>query len=374
MIPHRRSRPRPVRWLALSALLVLPTAARAQTSVRVPVVRQQRYLGLDQMLTVMQDSRVAYNILALDQLRTSKTKDLADLFFPGREKRVDRPWIEESGGKRRLIRYPLDPRAARLIARGERLLRKGRMKESRKAFESALGIQPGCYLALVHLGRWHLKEGSADEALGFFNRAVVFNPDDADTYRYKGDAAAALGLLDQARAHYVEALARAPRDPATLAALTRHQRRLGVTVVSDLFRPRALARREGGQISIYVDHNDPSSRIWMAYAAAKAVWAGELQVRSEYGGAEKDDWSTEEEFFCLYALLGHYLAARERGIAARDPALERIKSILGAGYLFEYVLYEMASRTDPNIMVKLDIQQRRRMERFIDGFAVPGTK
>ena len=59
MIPHRRSRPRPVRWLALSALLVLPTAARAQTSVRVPVVRQQRYLGLDQMLTVMQDSRVA---------------------------------------------------------------------------------------------------------------------------------------------------------------------------------------------------------------------------------------------------------------------------------------------------------------------------
>ncbi len=65
---------------------------------------------------------------------------------------------------------------------------------------------------LVTKGQSFLKDGKFDDALGFFEQALLLNQDDPDLWNYKGTALRSLGRYEEAMECFNKSLMIDPRD------------------------------------------------------------------------------------------------------------------------------------------------------------------
>lgn len=65
---------------------------------------------------------------------------------------------------------------------------------------------------LVSQGRLFLDEGKFDDALGFFEQALLLNQDDPDLWNYKGITLRSLGRYEEAMDCFNKSLKIDPRD------------------------------------------------------------------------------------------------------------------------------------------------------------------
>ena len=102
----------------------------------------------------------------------------------------------------------------------------------------------------------------------------------------------------------------------------------------------------------------------------KALWRNDPAYReSKLGTKAPARWSFREELECLSFFLGNYPALKKtRGFG--DPQTERLQEIAQAGYLSEFVVYEIWSRIDRHIMLKLRPKARERVREYIERFVV----
>ncbi len=65
---------------------------------------------------------------------------------------------------------------------------------------------------LVAKGQSFLEDGKFDDALGFFEQALLLNQDDPDLWNYKGIALRSLGRYEEAMECFNKSLKIDPRD------------------------------------------------------------------------------------------------------------------------------------------------------------------
>ena len=65
---------------------------------------------------------------------------------------------------------------------------------------------------LVSQGKTLLEEGQFDDALGFFEQALLLNQDDPDLWNYKGITLRSLGRYEEAMDCFNKSLKIDPRD------------------------------------------------------------------------------------------------------------------------------------------------------------------
>ena len=65
---------------------------------------------------------------------------------------------------------------------------------------------------LVIRGKSFLEDGKFDDALGFFEQALLLNPDDPDLWNYKGIVLRSLGRYQEAMECFNKSLLIDPRD------------------------------------------------------------------------------------------------------------------------------------------------------------------
>ena len=65
---------------------------------------------------------------------------------------------------------------------------------------------------LVSKGQSFLEDGEFDDALGFFDQALLLNQDDPDLWNYKGIALRSLGRYEEAMECFNKSLKIDPRD------------------------------------------------------------------------------------------------------------------------------------------------------------------
>ncbi len=65
---------------------------------------------------------------------------------------------------------------------------------------------------LVSKGRILLEDGNFNDALGFFEQALLLNQDDPDLWNYKGIALRSLGRYEEAMECFNKSLKIDPRD------------------------------------------------------------------------------------------------------------------------------------------------------------------
>jgi len=179
----------------------------------------------------------------------------------------------------------------------------------------------------------------------------------------RADALMKLGRFKEAREALAWALVLNPRYPAILDKLRAHARELGLGRQPSGLVIRSMARKAGKDVEILFD---PSSGAhWLAFAGCKALWIGEPSHRKEMTGSTDRAFSSTEELECFAALLAIYAGERDAGRAKADPSLDRMLRIAEDKLLDVFVLYEITSRVDPQITLRLTKQQRELVRRYV---------
>lgn len=129
-----------------------------------------------------------------------------------------------------------------LVARGNALMREGRLAAALGCYEAAVARSPACFEARANLGTALLAAGRHDAAKRHLRRALAMRPHAAPLHVALARACAGLGQLLEAEASYRAALAEAPEAVDALIELgTLLRHRDALEPAMDCYR-RALAR------------------------------------------------------------------------------------------------------------------------------------
>jgi Tfp pilus assembly protein PilF len=94
---------------------------------------------------------------------------------------------------------PLDPRAALLLAQGQRALAAGDLDTAQDGFEAALALQPGSDRITTALADVARRQGMAGKALHYYRLVLAHSPNDTDAMAGEGEALAEKGAIEKAR-------------------------------------------------------------------------------------------------------------------------------------------------------------------------------
>lgn len=162
-----------------------------------------------------------------------------------------------------------------------------------------------------------------------------------------------------------------PRNAILLSALEKARGRMG-KAEPEVMVPRGFVRKEGEAISIYADIERPE---WLAWANCKALWMVDEGHRKDMLGTTDYGWSTVEELECLGSLMAIYQARKASGDGAGDDRLDRLGSIIDDGLAPAFVIYELGSRVDPQIVLRLDDKFRVLIKRYVEKYVLtPGDE
>jgi tetratricopeptide (TPR) repeat protein len=350
--------------LAACASTPKPTGSAATTSgaeFTQPLSdRRGKLLALHEILKRMEASPVQYKVADLGEYKDAAPEQLIEKVWPWGSEPLDFPAVETGpDGKRSVRPYPGDAEVMALLEQAEVPYQAGRFEEAERIYAQALQLRPQCYPAMLSYGDAALFKGDPASALIRYEQATALNPDDHRSYFYRGTALRALGRMKEARAMYAWALALRPSNPYLLDVLGNADERLGVRLQPAVLKPRALARQEGEAVAVYADMDHPS---WLGFGMCKGFWLGDSSHRQEMLGTTGHPWTSLEETECIAALATGYSRNREK---QQDPALERLIAIIGDGYATELILYEVASRKAPHIVLTLNEAQRQRMQAYV---------
>jgi tetratricopeptide (TPR) repeat protein len=103
--------------------------------------------------------------------------------------------------------------------KGEYYLQQNNFEGGRQAFEEALQTDPASPQALYYYGRFLLAEDQAGAALPYLEKAVTYNPGDAEYHYWLGTAFGANDMSRKERASYETALRLDPKHGPAMTAL-----------------------------------------------------------------------------------------------------------------------------------------------------------
>jgi hypothetical protein len=139
-------------------------------------------------------------------------------------------------------------------------------------------------------------------------------------------------------------VSRQPRRPTVLGVLHGISERIGATIDDTPLSPRAVFV---GPQDLAVQPGE-ANEWWFRYATCK------YPVKP---------WTVQGETACLREAAGAYREKhREKDV---EPALERFLTADAAGLTDAYVVYEVGSRLDPHIVLRLPPAPRREVERYV---------
>jgi tetratricopeptide (TPR) repeat protein len=262
-----------------------------------------------------------------------------------------------------------------LIRQSEEALQVNDRNRALKLLQSALETDPDYFMLPVYLGRIHFEEKNHEEALRQANKGIESNPVNFEAYRLKGEIYLAKNDYENAQKNLVTALIFNRNDWKTLSLLNTLGSMSGFDVFLSPFLPLySLEKMDNGKIRLYID-TDEMTR-WMPYAFCKAVW------KYEPGYFEKKTGRTEyqptffEEMESINCMLWGYETFRNLERVKPDPMLERMMKIQSRFFLREFVLFEIISPTEPEILCKLDEAHLNDLLEYINEFIIvkkPGS-
>ena len=327
---------------------------------------QPRPLSGAELMEKLESSERDYEITE-GRIPGFEDEDYLSLYWPLVRERIGAPWVSEG----QVRSFPVqNERTGVLIHRAIEALKQEDFDSAIHAYQEAVEVEPEFYLAHANLGDCYYRKGDYEKAISLYDKGLSMNPYDHSIHFFKADALFALGRTEEALQSYLEALTLFPRYRVALNNMKLHQKELGVKIYDEPFVPKIGVREESGTYKIYIDGGAEGPG-WLAYGLAKALWRTSPSHRKEMlEGEYPDGWSLVEELQCLAVMLDTYPKLAEVN-KVQDPQLERLTEIAKAGYLREFVLYQIASRMDRHIMLKFE--DRSRVKDFIRKFVVVST-
>jgi tetratricopeptide (TPR) repeat protein len=319
------------------------------------------------LIDLMKASKVRYMVRSLSALEDVPASEFSDRLWPPQGKPLALPYIETgAGGKASLVSYPVSDEGIRALSAADGLYQKKDYNAAQTAYADVVQRFPDFYRAHLYLGDALFEKGDNVAALAAYREGIRLNPFDYVGHLFAGHALVKLGRKDEALDAWVRALSLRAYQDTTLKLAQRYAEELGITVHGERFEPRAFVRREGKEVTLYLE---PTVH-WMSWANCKAVWLAEPEYRSSRGVEGENLWASTEDRECLVHLLVMYGESLKDGKTPAEPQLDRLYPLLEDHLLSEYVVYEFGTRVAPDTLLLVDVSKFR-MEEFVRRYILP---
>ena len=319
------------------------------------------------IVQLVEKSPVLYRIAELEAGGVAKDK-LAPTLWAQVEPELRIPTVQvDAKGVPTVTPYPADAQADALLREAAPFYERRDYPRARALYERALQKSPRYYPAMLALGDVLYSAGDYREALQRYRHAIPLNP-----YDYRGHSSAANALLelgrgDEALDDYAWALALRPQDAGLQKSIGERASRLGIRFEAAGLVPLAFSRPSN---SATVDVYTESRPHWLAYGLCKGIWVGEKDHRLARTGNAEHRFSNVEESECLTGLLVLYAVRRGEGETAKEAGLDALIDVARTGGLDEWILFNIASRVAPHVVLRTDDDERQLLHDFILKFVL----
>lgn len=326
-----------------------------------------RFLTPAEIAGRLEKAKVKCRVAGIETLQDVGRGTLADQTWKPLVPPIEYPRVRRKNGQIVVESWPRPPAASVPMQRGEQAFQQKDYAQAATWYRKTLEIAPDFYIAHAYLGDTHLF-GAADPraALAEYELAIAANPDDYRLYFFRANARRRLGqpmaMLDDLR----RSLVLKPRNPILIGALEKARGLMG-RAEPDVFVPHGFVRKEGGAVVIYADTARPE---WLAWGRCKALWLIDEGHRKALLGSAAHGWSTVEELECLAALISTYEVRKARGVGPGDDRLDTLRAIIADDLAPAFVVYELGSRVDPQIVLRLDPDFRQMMSRYVEKYVL----
>ncbi|TMB37624.1 MAG: tetratricopeptide repeat protein [Deltaproteobacteria bacterium] len=290
-------------------------------------------------------------------------QDYASLYWPAAKPFVNSPVVSVSATGQRTVEQFQFPEAVRsAFEAAERAFGARNFPEGERRYREVIEACPTCYPALIGLGDCELGQRKARDAIEHYREAEQLNPDDFLAFFSEADAIARLGNFGEARELLTRALVLRPARATVLILLHRIEERIGAIVDDQPLRPKTAFIRDNELVTV-AREGDPAAIWWGVYAMCKRIPTPEQVPGEGRTVSPQRSWNSQQEEVCLRKTASAY--AKERSAKGSDPALERFLAADAAGLAKGFVLYEVASRLDPQIVLEVPLEQRKLVDRYV---------
>jgi hypothetical protein len=341
--------------IALISLFVIRTVS-AQTG---PL------LSPPQLIELMNGSSIAYTVHLSPN---DSVRDVAEAnLFHRQRKYTPVPKIEADGTISTWNWAGLTQEAAQ---QAEKDFSAGNFDAARKDYEKILSTSPDCYLAIANIGDCCMRNGKLDSAVAYYDKAIAISKIDYLPYYYKADVLYKQHKDEEARQAMIDVLTLRPRYWNAIRQI-KAMPDMRVTLHDSLFAPLAYAQQSAKGVDVVVS-SDTNQVAWLSYAMGKAVWLGEPSHRKSLTGSEAMSWSMRHEIESIGALISAYESLKQNH-GKKSDQIETIESVASDELLNAYVLYEIGSRMDEDIMLTADPKVRENVRHFVEKYILPKT-
>lgn len=355
-------------WAA-AMVVVVGSVAMAGDGARRPRKEpaQRPFMLPGDILRRLRESPVELRIAGIETLSDVGRGRLADETWKQVIQPIEYPRVSRKNGLITLEPWPRPSQIEAPMAKAEDCFQKQKYAEAAVWYRRTLALAPDFYIAHAYLGDTHLfGDVGPREAIAEYDRAIAANPDDYRLYFFRATAHRHLFENEEMLADLRRSLVLKPRNAILLGALQRAHGTMG-RAEPEVFVPRAFVRKEGEALSIYADTERPE---WLAWAACKALWMVDAEHRQDMLGSPRYGWSTLEELECLGSLMTVYETRRAKGQGPTDDRLDVLHDIIIDGLAPAFVIYELGSRVDPQIVLRLDESFRKMMARYVEKYVL----
>lgn len=311
---------------------------------------------------------VEVRVSGIETLQDVARGRLADETWKQLVQPIEYPRVRRKGGAITIEAWPRPKSVDAVMEKAELAFQQKNYDEAATWYRKTLAVAPDFYIAHAYLGDTHLFGGKGPKlALAEYNQAIAANPDDYRLYFFRANAHRHLDDTQSSLADLRKSLVLKPRNAILLGVLQKARGAMG-RAEPEVFVPRGFVRKEGDAIGVYADIDRPE---WLAWANCKALWMTDEAHRQEMLGTSEYGWSTVEELECLGSLMGVYESRKAQGVGPIDARLDRLSSIIADGLTAAFVVYELGSRVDPQIVLRLDDKFRQLMTRYVEKYVLP---
>lgn len=355
----------------IGVLVVLLGAAVASAgdavASRSPSIRKP-FLLPSQILKRLESSGVDFRIAAIETLQDVARGRLADETWKELLPPIEYPRVNRKNGRITVEAWPRPVEIDAPMEKAEFAFQQQDYQEAATWYRKTLSLAPDFYIAHAYLGDTHLfGQSNPDAAIAEYDQAIAANPDDYRIYFFRANAHRRKEDFKAMLADLRRSLVLKPRNQILLGALSKAQGLMG-RAEAEVLVPRGFVRQEGKVVTVYADIDRPE---WLAWANCKALWLTDASHRKEMLGTTESGWSTAEELECLGSLMSVYHSRKARGVGPSDDRLEVLHQIIVDGLAPAFVIYELGSRVDSQIVLRLEPKYRAMVTRYVGKYVLP---
>jgi len=261
-------------------------------------------------------------------------------------------YLREKDSGYSLEMFSLSDQAKPVYDQAEEAFHKQDFTRAMTLYRQVLAVQPEYFYALTLIGDAYFAMGQFDSAKTYFLHSIDLNFADYNAHWFLADTYKRVNNMEEAAREATIAHLLNVNHVNLQKVIRAYRERTNRPWKEWTFDPRYTLSKDADKVVI------KTTPEWMGYAMVKAVWAYEPGYAESMLGEEKNNlvivWPEEKEAIVAALVM--------------NDNVKHINDIIDKGFFTEFVLYEVAAKKHPSVLVLLPRETFTRVVEYVNTF------